>query len=104
MDHGAVPLYSVRSGLTGGNGLQRRLQKLLNVTKTKKLGWSPKIRLHDDLVGAYSDFLAGAGRSEGLPATAQVNGLRASVPASMLLTDRCRKPLAIQRMPPIDPP
>jgi GDP-L-fucose synthase len=38
-------------------------QKLLDVSKIKKLGWSPKIRLHEGLTGAYADFLAGGGRS-----------------------------------------
>ena len=54
-------------------------QKLLNVAKIRKLGWSPKIRLHDGLVSAYADFLAGGGRAMGKPATDQTNGLRASV-------------------------
>ena len=62
-------------------------QKLLNVAKIKKLGWSPKIKLHDGLVSAYSDFLAGGGRSAGLAATDQADGLRASASASMLSTD-----------------
>jgi GDP-L-fucose synthase len=38
-------------------------QKLLDVSRIKKLGWSPKIRLHDGLSLAYADFLAGGGRS-----------------------------------------
>jgi GDP-L-fucose synthase len=38
-------------------------QKLLDISKIKKLGWSPKIRLHEGLTGAYADFLAGGGRS-----------------------------------------
>jgi len=38
-------------------------QKLLDVSKIKKLGWVPKINLHDGLAGAYADFLAGGGRS-----------------------------------------
>jgi GDP-L-fucose synthase len=38
-------------------------QKLLDITKIKKLGWSPKTRLHDGLAIAYADFLAGRGRS-----------------------------------------
>ena len=38
-------------------------QKLLNVTKIKQLGWSPKISLHDGLTEAYADYLAGGGRS-----------------------------------------
>ena len=38
-------------------------QKLLNVSKIKGLGWSPKTSLHDGLIGAYADFLAGGGRS-----------------------------------------
>jgi len=40
-------------------------QKLLDVSKIKKLGWSPKIRLHEGLAGAYADFLAGGGRLGG---------------------------------------
>jgi GDP-L-fucose synthase len=40
-------------------------RKLLDVSKIKKLGWSPKIRLHDGLAIAYADFLAGGGRSTG---------------------------------------
>ena len=40
-------------------------QKLLDVSKIKKLGWSPTIRLHEGLAGAYADFLAGGGRSTG---------------------------------------
>jgi GDP-L-fucose synthase len=40
-------------------------QKLLDVSKIKKLGWSPKIGLHDGLASAYADFLAGGGRSTG---------------------------------------
>jgi len=38
------------------------LQKLLDVSKIKKLGWSPKIGLREGLAGAYADFLAGGGR------------------------------------------
>ena len=38
-------------------------QKLLDVSKIKKLGWSPKISLRDGLATAYADFLAGGGRS-----------------------------------------
>jgi len=37
-------------------------QKLLDISKIKKLGWSPKIRLRDGLGIAYADFLAGGGR------------------------------------------
>jgi GDP-L-fucose synthase len=37
-------------------------QKLLDVSKIKKLGWAPKIKLRDGLAGAYADFLAGGGR------------------------------------------
>jgi GDP-L-fucose synthase len=37
-------------------------QKLLNVSKIKKLGWSPKIRLREGLARAYADFLATGGR------------------------------------------
>jgi GDP-L-fucose synthase len=40
-------------------------QKLLDVSKIKKLGWSAKIPLHDGLARAYADFLAGGGRSTG---------------------------------------
>jgi len=40
-------------------------RKLLDVSKIKKLGWSPKIKLHDGLTDAYADFLAGGGRSTG---------------------------------------
>ncbi len=40
-------------------------QKLLDVSKIKKLGWTPKIKLHDGLAGAYADFLAGGGRLSG---------------------------------------
>jgi len=40
-------------------------QKLLDVSKIKKLGWSPKIRLHEGLARAYADFLAGGGRMAG---------------------------------------
>lgn len=40
-------------------------QKLLDVSKIKKLGWAPKIRLRDGLALAYADFLAtGAGAAE----------------------------------------
>jgi len=37
-------------------------QKLLDISKIKRLGWSPKIHLHDGLANAYADFLAGGGR------------------------------------------
>ena len=37
-------------------------QKLLNVSKIKKLGWSPKIGLREGLAQAYADFLATGGR------------------------------------------
>ena len=37
-------------------------QKLLDVSKIKRLGWLPKIGLHEGLAGAYADFLAGGGR------------------------------------------
>jgi GDP-L-fucose synthase len=40
-------------------------QKLLDVSKIRKLGWSPKTRLHDGLATAYADFLAGGGRMAG---------------------------------------
>jgi len=42
-------------------------QKLLDVSKIKKLGWSPTIRLHEGLASAYADFLAGGGRMAGGP-------------------------------------
>jgi len=37
-------------------------QKLLDVSKIKKLGWAPKTSLRDGLATAYADFLAGGGR------------------------------------------
>jgi GDP-L-fucose synthase len=37
-------------------------QKLLDVSKLKKLGWAPKIKLRDGLAQAYADFLATGGR------------------------------------------
>lgn len=37
-------------------------RKLLDISRIKKLGWSPKIRLRDGLGIAYADFLAGGGR------------------------------------------
>ncbi len=37
-------------------------QKLLDISKIKKLGWVPKIRLREGLTIAYADFLAGGGR------------------------------------------
>jgi GDP-L-fucose synthase len=37
-------------------------QKLLNVTKLKKLGWSSKTSLSEGLAQAYADFLATGGR------------------------------------------
>ena len=37
-------------------------QKLLDVSKIKKLGWSPTIGLRDGLTQAYADFLATGGR------------------------------------------
>jgi GDP-L-fucose synthase len=40
-------------------------QKLLNISKIKKLGWSPKISLRDGLAKAYDDFLAGDRRIAG---------------------------------------
>ena len=40
-------------------------QKLLNVTKIKKLGWSPKIELKQGLARAYADFLT---KAEATPA------------------------------------
>lgn len=38
-------------------------RKLLDVSKLRKLGWSPQIALRDGLSIAYIDFLAGGGRS-----------------------------------------
>jgi GDP-L-fucose synthase len=38
-------------------------EKLLDVSKIRKLGWSPKISLRDGLAAAYADFIAGGGRS-----------------------------------------
>jgi len=38
-------------------------QKLLDVAKIKRLGWAPKTSLHDGLMTAYEDFVAGGGRS-----------------------------------------
>lgn len=40
-------------------------RKLLDVSKMKKLGWAPKVKLRDGLASAYADFLAGGGRSTG---------------------------------------
>jgi GDP-L-fucose synthase len=37
-------------------------QKLLDVSKLSKLGWAPKISLHDGLAAAYADFLGGGQR------------------------------------------
>jgi GDP-L-fucose synthase len=37
-------------------------QKLLDISKVRKLGWSPKIRLRDGLNLAYCDFLIQLGR------------------------------------------
>jgi GDP-L-fucose synthase len=37
-------------------------QKLLNVSKLKKLGWSSKISLREGLAVAYKDFIATGGR------------------------------------------
>jgi len=37
-------------------------QKLLNVSKINKLGWSSKISLREGLAAAYADFLTGGGR------------------------------------------
>ena len=47
-------------------------QKLLNVAKIKKLGWSPKIGLREGLAQAYADFLATGGRNAGIAAFAKV--------------------------------
>ena len=40
-------------------------QKLLDVSKIKQLGWSPKISLGEGLAAAYADFLSGNRRSVG---------------------------------------
>jgi GDP-L-fucose synthase len=40
-------------------------QKLLDISKIKKFGWSPKIPLNEGLGIAYADFLAGGGRLTG---------------------------------------
>jgi GDP-L-fucose synthase len=37
-------------------------QKLLNISKIKKLGWSPKVKLRGGLAQAYADFLVTGGR------------------------------------------
>ena len=37
-------------------------QKLLDISRLKKLGWSPKIPLSEGLAVAYKDFLATGGR------------------------------------------
>jgi GDP-L-fucose synthase len=56
-------------------------QKLLDITKMKKLGWSATIRLLDGLAMTYADYLAGGGRLAGLPVTDRGNGLRAGASA-----------------------
>jgi GDP-L-fucose synthase len=38
-------------------------QKLLDVSKITKLGWSPKTQLRDGLAAAYADFLRGSRRT-----------------------------------------
>jgi GDP-L-fucose synthase len=38
-------------------------QKLLDISKIRKLGWSPKIQLRDGLAAAYADFLRGSRRT-----------------------------------------
>jgi GDP-L-fucose synthase len=38
-------------------------QKLLDVSRIAKLGWSPKIPLREGLAAAYADFLRGGGRA-----------------------------------------
>ena len=37
-------------------------QKLLDISKIRKLGWAPKVKLRDGLATAYADFLATGGR------------------------------------------
>ena len=37
-------------------------QKLLNISKIRKLGWAPKIKLREGLAQAFADFLATGGR------------------------------------------
>ena len=37
-------------------------QKLLDISRLKKLGWSPKISLSEGLALAYKDFRATGGR------------------------------------------
>ncbi len=39
-------------------------QKLLDVSKITRLGWRPRIGLHEGLAAAYADFLAGGGRMQ----------------------------------------
>ena len=39
-------------------------QKLLDVSRLRRLGWAPKISLRDGLATAYADFQAGGGRSQ----------------------------------------
>jgi GDP-L-fucose synthase len=40
-------------------------QKLLDVSKIKRLGWSPKISLSEGLAAAYADFVSGNRRTVG---------------------------------------
>ena len=58
-------------------------QKLLDVAKLKKLGWSAKIRLHVGLARAYADFLAGGGRSVSLNEADLAGGPPASGPSTL---------------------
>ena len=41
--------------------------EIAQVSKLEGLGWSPRLLLHDGLIGTYADFLAGGGRSTDEP-------------------------------------